>query len=457
MKKSVYTAALLAVLVISRVGIGQAGDLQPLTQQKAQGLYLNADGGDKATGYVEVDNPASGFIVRDPANIEWVFQPKTDGTLRVTKLIDMPSAVGSFVTSGVFRDVRGVIPSTFTRTTTRGCYNPTTGLYATVPVGTVGVESAGALIEKQVTNHVLWGGDQSHTPWVAGTGMASLIANMGIAPDGTMTAAKLTPSATTARIYQIVVPGVTINGYTWTWSTHIQADVAHNAKIRLDTRDNSSNTLETIEFTVPATTTLTRYSVSLACTNPTATRFLVAVYPDITAGTAHVYSSFGQLTQTVAPFRYIPTTTVAVTKSLDALSLTNNGILADSAGSVMMTYTPLSASTETVTNTIIAGPGNGLLYRDGANIKSDDGTSVLTLPATWSAAQPLRITLTWDVNGRKLHIGTGSSATAAYDGSFGLVSTIDFFQGASAPNGNLKDVKFWNGKKLSDPEVTAWQ
>ncbi|MBI5189108.1 MAG: hypothetical protein HZA22_00340 [Nitrospirae bacterium] len=448
----IFTAMLMICAAFCPAAAG--AEMAGISPAQAQALYLNASGGDRASGYVGVDNPASGFISQDPAGVDWVLQPRLDGTSRWTRYTDMPSAVGTFAATAAFRDIRGALPATLTRNTTRTYIEAGTGLLKTASVNAPAVEAQGISIEKAVTNYLLKSNALSVSPWVAGTGLNALVANQDAARDGTMTATKLVPATTTGSLYQ-VINGVSVQNRTFNFAVDLRADTPHTAKLRLENKD--ANPVEYAEASVSVTAALTRFNVPLACAQASTSKLLVRIYPDSGAGTEHVYASSATVSETRVPFSYIPTDTVAATKSLDALSVANNGVLADASGTLLMTYSPLSASTEVVTNTIIAGPGSGILYRDGANIKSDDGTSILVLPATWTAGQPLRLALTWDASGRRLYnLTAGTSQSGAYDGSFGIGQSINFYSGASAPNGSLKDVKFWT-RKLSDTEVSSWQ
>lgn len=333
----------------------------------------------------------------------------------------------------------------FVRGTTRTYTDMLDGLVKTAGVGVPAFESRGLVVGKANTNFFQWSESLDSAPWA---GAATVTANQALAPDGTLTADLVDNGGGTfpGRYQQYVVNPA---GATYTFSIWMRAVTgSHTAKLTVE--NNAIAELTTITPTV--TTTWQRFQVTKAFVGAAAA--VRGRYYPCLAGPSTVYAWGGQLEASQVAFSYIKTEAAPATKALDQIAITNDGLLVDGAGSLLLTYAPISASTVSVVNTIVDGPGSGMLYRDGATIKSDDGTSVVSLATTWSAGQRVYLVLTWGANGRTIYrLDTGTAATGLYDGSFALGAAVNFYQGASAPNGNIGRVAMWD-RELSAQEVS---
>lgn len=412
-------------------------------------------------------NPAiPRWTYRDTTGVLWGERITDAGTRTFSRYSTFPAAVAPLTSVLVVYTPTGSTTAPFVRTSSR-TYMPSSMSVAAVAANTAAVEPKGVSLEKEFMNLIARSEALAMTPWYAsgGAGVAPLVAaNSAVAPDGTTTADTLYGSVTnTDNLFQDVSIGSSIANRTFDASWFVKkagAGTGTTASIRIR---NQPGAADAAVNNMTITDAWARYHVGMtfgAGTTDTSIRLQLRPETYSSAPTGNSIHAWGvQLTETKVPFSYVPTPTASTaTKTMDKLSITNTSVVSDTAGTVFVTLSPLSASTESVVNSIIGGPGSGLLYRDGANFKSDDGTAVVTLASAWAAGDTLDLCLTWGPGGRKLYNMTaGTSQTGTYDGDLGIGAAVDFFDGVSAPNSNFKEVKFVYNRVLTDAEVAAWR
>lgn len=146
-----------------------------------------------------------------------------------------------------------------------------TGKYCTKADGTltflsanqIAVEPKGILVESAATNLVLYSQDMANATWAAansGAAAPTVTGNAAIAPDGTMTAARVDMPAVSALQYSVKYQGITTPGAgVYTVSVWLKA-VSGSPKIYLG-QTTDSVTYESV-LCAPTTSAWTRYSVT---------------------------------------------------------------------------------------------------------------------------------------------------------------------------------------------------
>ena len=317
------------------------------------------------------NNAALTFTVPNTSNVKvnypslgMDFTNGTSGryTLNGTAYTTLPSFLtatgGTFTRNsiGTYFDSTGTL-QTATANTPRFDYDPVTHA------------AKGILIEESKTNLRTYSSEIDNTSiWaIAGIGF---IANNFIAPDGTMTAEKMTPSSGLGvhRIRETTGATVTA-GSSYTASVFVRSNGQQYIDLYLgytNFPNGNGATFDLVNGTITYTFTSTtptiqnvgngwyRCSITVAASSTGNTNSSFFIVHSTNSGTANInttangtdsYYIWGaQLEQGSVTTSYIPTTTVAVTRNTDSLTVPTGSWYNQNAGSFMNEVSWLSSS-----------------------------------------------------------------------------------------------------------------
>jgi hypothetical protein len=163
---------------------------------------------------------------------------------------------------------------------------------------------------------------------------------------------------------------------------------------------------------------------------------------------------------TSVPSSPIITTTVAVTKAIDALSydLTNHD---DTRGAYCLHIIPGHDSNAGVgTYPYLGNLSQPMLYASNNLIRTYDGTTATSLAATYSTGDSLQIGLIYDTTNSKMNVNVDETwdTEVAYDGSYGLPS-LDILKTPVTPmimsDLTRYDVAYDRGVEIIDIRATS--
>jgi len=228
------------------------------------------------------------------------------------------------------KTVDTTVTKAFTETVRRE-YDPETG------------ENLGALIEGGSTNLLTRSEEFDNADW--SKYQATVTANATKAPDGTMSADKLTASTTISRAYQ--APTVT-SGQEYTYSAYFKNIDSVKTHFKVDTSSKtvninwSGNTITSLsDVSSGATASYKKigdfYRVDLTFTT-TSTTEQCRIYPDLANGTGSIYAWGAQLEQKPFATSYIRTEGAAVSRTADVLSVDNFSLPSEGSVSVTADY-----------------------------------------------------------------------------------------------------------------------
>jgi hypothetical protein len=372
---------------------------------------------------------------------------------------------------------KGTGTLSFTRATTATYVHPTTGLITEAASGALRIESNGALIEGQRTNLAL----QSEALGLSSAWTKVNVTvdnNTILAPDGTMTAEKITE--TTASGPHDISKAKTLDDAT-TYTHSVFAKAAERTWIWLNLFDDvdgtraaffnlSNGTIGTVEAGVTATMVSYGngwYRCSASKTT-SSTSALVAVYLSTSDGvktyvgddTAGVYLWGYQLEEASFPSTYIgPTTTASVTRNLDSASAASSGNIDNTAGTLATKWTPSFDSTMTTGAAYYLFDAGGLeAYYNATDQKiylTDGANTISTAALTFSANVAKDLAFTWG-DGLSITVD-GTDTTGATYTEFAPGASTFFGADTTPANllyGNLESTRIWN-RQFSVTERTA--
>ena len=251
------------------------------------------------------------------------------------------------------------IGGTFTRAST-ATYFDSTGTLQTAASGVPRIGQLpglttrmGYLAEETRTNIVLRSEEFDNAQW--GKVTTTVTANATTAPDGNLTADLLTATGADSSVGQII-SGITA-GSTYTFSVYLRAAIPQTVSIFMV--DGGGGTGQT-SVVCSVTTSWQRFIVTRT-TSALTTTATVQIGGATTFATGEAVFSWGaQLELGASATSYIPTTTVAVARAADMLSLPTTGWYSASAGTWFVEFLsmdgtstvqrPFSASDGTTTN-----------------------------------------------------------------------------------------------------------
>jgi len=331
----------------------------------------------------------------------------------------------------------------FTETVRRE-YDPETG------------ENLGALIEGGSTNLLTRSEQFDNSAWVKSS--TTVTANATKAPDGTMSADKLTPLGSVSYgVYQ--TPTVT-SGQEHTFSAYFKnIDSAQTLFRGLTTNKYvyinwTGNTITSLSGMTSGTTASYKkvgdfYRVDLTFTTASTTEQCI-IYPDRANGTGSVYAWGAQLEQKPFATSYIRTEGAAVSRSADVLSVDNFSLPSEGSASVTADYIGGSDLAPTYRNAMSIDDGtsaNRMQFYNGAGQPnyvyiSAGGTAQASISTGAATDQATTATLTFKPNDFVLYrdgaqVGTGTSGLipvttkinigSAFNGAFQLFGHIAEF------------------------------
>lgn len=333
--------------------------------------------------------------------------------------------------------LRGTGSPSFTRATTATYVHPTTGLITSADAGQLRIEANGALIEGQRTNIGLYS-DQFGlaATWVATN--VTVDNNSTTSPDGTVNAELLTASDANGTVIQ---------------DLGVIASAAKVFSVYLKRATGTGNIDLTLDggigwTTVAVTSAWTRFEITATLADPDVGIRIV------TSGDA-VWAWGGQVEAAAFSSSYIPTTTVAVTRNGDVLTLPIANV-ENAAGSIAGQYDRLGSVTgEFIRHNGASGwfvlRGNGaaqssIFYGDKSAADSLPTLNTLTgIAMRWSGTSA-----GYTYSGRTI-----SSVSGAVAPVFGAaVLGIGNDAGSSQLYGHIKHLRIWN-RSLSDEEMVA--
>jgi hypothetical protein len=209
-------------------------------------------------------------------------------------------------------------------------HNPTTG------------ESLGLLVEEQRTNLLLRSEEFDNASWnPPAPSIATVTPNAQIAPNGTLTADTFATVSGTPAIFQAVA---CLASTAYTWSFYVKLGTMAAADFRFAVRDDTNGAFIAADIApsiTPVTTEWRRvtytFTTPVGCVlvRPYPYRFSPATY----GTTVHLWGA--QLEAGAFPTSYIPTTTAAVTRNADVVSITGTNFSSwyrQGTGSIFMKY-----------------------------------------------------------------------------------------------------------------------
>lgn len=261
------------------------------------------------------------------------------------------------------------------------------------------------------------------------------------------------------------------DGYNWTSCGYLGEDTVANLALQSDTPSTQTVSIATTGYYtlwVDGTGSCTVAANTAAITGGgTATGSAWVTFNCTAAGTVNLTVSGSlsrfQLEKWYWPTSYIPTTTVAVTRAADVLTVPSAGLIDDSRGSVATDYVPLAngASVSGFNKNFMLVDGGGgsagtwLYMRSYENLmKISDGTTVSTHAMTTSL-KVLTLALTWNTSSSTLYNKTaGTYAPGTYDGSWNWGASM-YIGRIGNLNGHLTNLRVWKGTRLRHSEVAA--
>lgn len=294
------------------------------------------------------------------------------------------------------------------------------------------------------TNSILWSRDYSNAVWAK--------TNVGVSTcagtDGSTINGRLTAQADNAKITQVLTHASAIRSLGW-WIKRVTGTGA----ISISLNDGASYT--DITSLINSSTYAWVRIENQILANSSAT-ILIATSGDV----IDVDRSQNEAGTTAS--MPIDTTTTAVARNADALSILKSGNMTNAQGWVLATWSVLHGlSTQPISGYTVATDANGrILYAPGGLASTNDSiydgtTQVISVGLSHNNSVMCKQCTTWkgttssETEGLKtIAEGAASVATANYDGTMGAASTISI---CGITNnelyGNLKELYIGNGTK----------
>lgn len=375
-------------------------------------------------------------------------------------------------------DSEGRYLPTFTRASTGTYVAAATGFVTSAAINAARFEVSGLLLEEPRTNQLVQSEDLS-TTWFNQNSTEST--DVTAAPDNATTADELVEDATASAVHRIRQSGISYtSGVDYTFSSYLKQNTRTHMRLQLPTGAFGSTISGTIDLTddtlwgstgTPVISTesaanaFTRFGIRKQATSTTSSNADMYLHN----GTSHVYTGDGssglyawgmQIEPGLFPTSYIPTTTATVARSADFLSYNNDTMISDTAGSIVLRFTPLFNSTESNAGVLlnIANQLTGILYiLDDTTQKFaiSDGTNVANFDPTIVANTTYKVAVRWSTTLSEMQVIVDGVAgtVATYDGAF--VRTLGtLYVGSDSTgnhaNGNISNLKIYNNDRGED-------
>jgi hypothetical protein len=327
----------------------------------------------------------------------------------------------------------------------------------------------GLLIEEARTNLLNWTGDLNNAVWSKFNNIAAApitAANQATAPDGTLTAARITyPAVSGAGAYSCQYQGITGTATPYTVSIWLRGSVG-GEQTYIEITDNTSYY---VSPRLTLTTQWQRFSVTSPALTTTAWYFIIGTDlrgAQTSTPAQSIYAWGGQMEVGGFPTSYIPTTSVAVTRAVDAATISPANMspwFNTTIGSWFAEFIPFNP---TGTNNRIVGypsPGApGVLFLNPApHLSQYDGSgSVDTVSPTIAANVVHKGCSSFAAGVGKACADAGPVATGALSTGYALLASggVAFLTiagaGTSTDNtsGYIRRVQYWS-RVLSDTEM----
>lgn len=308
---------------------------------------------------------------------------------------------------------RGTATSQLTLSrTTVGYAQTNSGLWTSFSSGQLRQTDKGLLVEPAISNNLLWCRDLTNAAWVKGATATVALNQVGI--DGSANSATLiTGGAVTAT--NIVTQAVTLVSAADTYGVWLKR-VTGSGTIEI-TMDNVSWTA------VVPTATWQLFQIQQTLANPTAGI-------RITTNGDQIAADFSQLENSVAATSPILTTTVAVTRNADQVTLTSPGVITTAAGGTWFVEWRDNFGAASVVRELVRPLGGS----NGAHIRANNGSGFAATNFT---------------DGTNASVLTSSGGSPAINGVYRLAATSVAGDNATAFSAAL------NAVTITDSAATA--
>lgn len=334
---------------------------------------------------------------------------------------------------------KGTGALSFTRATTAMRTAIDNGYLTVTPSGTLRIESNGALIEGQRTNLVFYSEQLGLAANWAATNV-TVDNNTVQAPTGDNTAETLTATDANGSVLSSITGTVAA----YTFSAYLKrktgtGDVSVSA-------DNTTGTVCTINAS-----TWTR------CAD-TATLTVAPYTPGIhivTSGDA-VYAFGGDAELGAFASSYIPTTTAAVTRNADDLSIAASGNISGTVGTASATVTisdVTTGATQVALNNSHGATRLPIYHTSSNRLALHDGAS--RVGPVWNTTASAKVATSWTGTTALLCKDGAASTSATFDGNMDVGTTIHIgklYDGTLPLFGNIKSLRIWS-RAFTDAEL----
>ena len=323
----------------------------------------------------------------------------------------------------------------------------------------------GVLIEGQRTNLLTYSEQFDNAAWgVWGSGLVVTV-NQIASPDGTSTADKLQCNNAGGGLHQ--AQSIPSDALSRTFSIFLKAGSSPTANIGLvysgGTEVNAqvsinfgTGVLSVVQGTptygvVPHADGWFRVWIEKANNSSNTTIYPIIFLPN----GYYAYSWGAQLEQATFPSSYIPTTSAAVTRNADELTMPSSGNISDSVGSIFAVYD--SIHTASSNDGILGSLGGSTRFQTSihTDLRLFDGTNyaIIAVPTSYNISR--KGASRW--GGSEMNVFSGITNTpTTFDGSmnYGTNLKIGGFSGACERWGHIKGLIIFN-RALSDAEMIA--
>lgn len=332
----------------------------------------------------------------------------------------------------------------------------------------------GALIEGQRTNLTTYSEQLDNGAWNKSAWPVTITSNSAVAPDGTQTADTITGTASATYHAPYTTPACSA-GVTYTISAFLKK--VNQRYVNLGDQGDVSGHMICFDFDTAAIVGVQnvlrysaaahgngwyRVSVTFIRTNG-GTLYLTigcaqspAIYEWFDASGVSYYAWGAQAEAGTFPSSYIPTTSAAVTRNADELTVPASGNISDTLGTVFAEFDSIH---NTSSNDGVIGSASGnsrpLQSLNNTTMACFDGTSSLQITTASFLNSLIKASAKW--SGSSMAIISGAvSNVGAFDGSMGVGVSIQIggFSGAYEKWGHIKHLILFN-RALTDAEMVA--
>ena len=361
---------------------------------------------------------------------------------------------------------KGTGTLSFTRATTATYVHPTTGLVTTAASGNLRIEANGALIEGQRTNLQTYSEDFSNALY--NYNLTRIETNVDIAPDGTITADRLIPTAAAGtHTPQIVLTVADNTIYTYsvflkkgvgtysTWSTiQLRDKAATNRDVFINL---STGALGTISAGITGAVVSYdngwyRLSASMDMSSGVSQPYCFIYvaeadndYSYTGDNTSYISIWGAQLEVGASPSSYIPTVAAAVTRNASVLTEQTASNIDNVDGTIALQWTPEYAYTDNgaFTATLFDAGGIRATYTStDRKINLTDGTNTVSSAAlTFTKGSTMKLAFRWGPSGLLVYKDGTEAATGATYTAGTINANLYIGSNVSSANHSYSNIK----------------